>query len=185
MKLPQPVITAEVVSQIPGGATQLVISPRAVVTPAALDLVRSRKLTIRRETPAPAGSPAPAARRLAIVVSGSPVLDRVLLDRTSGWRRELLGCPDDAATLAIRELSRGEVDAVLIFTSKPFRAACRANRNAQVRAVAVSGIEDLKAAVGELRVNAACVDPTGRGDFEIRRWLRTADELLRPRGAAG
>jgi hypothetical protein len=50
-KLAQQVITASLIEeQVPRGASGVVVPPRAIITPAALDVVRSRKLVIRRES---------------------------------------------------------------------------------------------------------------------------------------
>ncbi len=156
--------------QVPRGTSQLVVTPRAVITPAALDVIRSRKIVVRREIVAPKELEA-ASRVLGIVVRNTPVLERLFQRARGSWKRELLGCPDDAAKLAISALCRGEVDRIVIFAAQHHRAACLANRNSHVKAVAIASVDDLKAAREQIRVNVVCVDPTNRGDFELSRML--------------
>ena len=170
-KLPQAVITAGLIEElVPRAATQIVVGLKAVVTPSALDIVRARKLTIRREAATKAGSAVPS-RTLAIVVRNTPMLERLHKQKATAWRRELLGCPDEAASLTISALCRGDADRVIIFAAQHHRAACLANRNSQVRAVAVSSADDLRAAAEHLRVNVVCIDPSNRSDFELSRMI--------------
>jgi hypothetical protein len=180
LRLAQAIITAEVIeAQVPKGTSQLVVTPKAILTPAALDVVRARKLKILREAAGKSvvGTP---TRRLAVVVKSSPVLDRLLTDRSLGWTRELLGCPDDAAKLAIGAICRGDADAVAIFATQHYRAACFANRHERVKAVAVATVDELQKAAAQMRVNVVSIDPTSRSDFEIRRILDAVAKL--PRG---
>jgi hypothetical protein len=166
-RLAQSVITARLIEeQVPKTASAVVVLPRAVVTPAAIDALRARKLTVRRESEA-APQVAGPSRMLAVVVRNTPAVER--LARQHAWRRELLGCPDDAAALAISSLSRGDADRVVIFAAQHHRAACLANRNATVKAAAISSFDDLRAVQEQLRVNVLCIDPTGRSDFELAR----------------
>jgi len=177
-RLGQPVITARLIEElVPKTASGLLVAQRAVITPAALDVVRARKLTIRREAAAVVEAPA-AGRTLAVVVRNTPAIDR--LGRQNRWRRELLGCPDDAAALAISTLARGDADRVVIFAAQSHRAACLANRNAVVKAAAVASFEDLRSVIEQLRVNVLCLDPTGRTDFELTRII---DLFEKPRAS--
>ena len=176
-RLSQAIVTAEVIeSLVPGGASQLVVTPKTILTPAALDLVRSRKLKIVREA-ATRPIVGTSTRRLAIVVRSTPGLDRLLTDRSLGWTRELLGCPDDAARLAAGAIGRGDADAVALFATQHHRAACFANRNDRVKAVAVASVDELQKAAEQVRVNVVCLDPTNRGDFELRRLLEAIAKL--------
>jgi hypothetical protein len=168
-RLAQPVITARLIEeQVPRGASAVVVSSRAVITPSALDVVRARKLVIRRESTANS-QPKSTSPLLAIVVRNTPVVER--LARQKSWRRELLGCPDDAAKLAISSLARGDSGGVLIFAAQNHRAACFANRNAAVKAAAVSSFEGLRAILDQLRLNVLCIDPAGASDFELTRMI--------------
>jgi hypothetical protein len=91
----------------------------------------------------------------------------------------LLGCPDDAAKLAISAVCRGEADRVVIFAAQHHRAAALSNRNAAVKAVAVSSFDDLRGALEQLRANVLCLDPTNRSDFEVARLVEHFEALGR------
>jgi hypothetical protein len=180
IRLSQAIITAEVLeTAVPKGSRQITIGPKAILTPAALDVIRSRHLWIQRESTSKATMPA-TTRRLAIVVRSTPALDRLLLAEPGAWRRELLVCPDDAATLATSSICRGDADVIAIFAQQHYRAACRANRNDRVRGVALKAVDELAIAASQLRVNTVCIDPTGRPEFELRRWLDAISKLSEP-----
>jgi hypothetical protein len=170
-KLAQSVITAGLIEeQVPRTASAVLVSPRAIITPAALDVVRARKLTIRRESAAGSQQQAKnVSPLLAIVVRNTPVVER--LSKQRAWRRELLGCPDDAAKAAISSITRGDASAVVIFAAQNHRAACFVNRNASVKAAAVHSFDALRGALDQLRLNVLCIDPTGLSDFEITRMV--------------
>ena len=89
----------------------------------------------------------------------------------AGWSREILGCPDDAAALAISAICRGESSGVVILSKQHFRAACRANRNDKVRAVPVGSPAEVKAAREQLRLNVIAIDPTHRSYFELKNTI--------------
>src|SRR5207253_1349443 len=77
--------------------------------------------------------------------------------------------PDDAAALAISAICRGDADRVVIFAAQHHRAAALSNRNAVVKAVAVSSFDDLRGALEQIRANVLCVDPSNRADFDVLR----------------
>ncbi|MFO1093552.1 MAG: hypothetical protein U0992_09605 [Planctomycetaceae bacterium] len=74
---------------------------------------------------------------LLLVVRSTPAVDRLYEDLKATCRRELLGCPDDAAKLAISAVARGEANSVIILAAQTHRAACPANRHDAAKAVAV------------------------------------------------
>jgi hypothetical protein len=87
-------------------------------------------------------------------------------------RKELLSCPDDAATFAISELSRGGFDGAIVFAKQTHRAACLANRHSAVKAVAVRDAAEVQAIRRQLRANVWCLDPSGKTYFELRNILK-------------
>lgn len=173
-------VTADLLVEFAAGQT-VIVAPKAIVTPAAWDVVRDRDLKVQRgETAAssssvPAASTKPAApgtAKLMIVVRSTPAVEKVYEELAGSWRRELLGCPDDAAKLAIGELSRGAAESVLILAEQTLRAACLANRSDKVKAVPVGGAGDVKSARTQLKVNTWCLDPGPMSYFELRNTLR-------------
>lgn len=177
------VITADV---LPGGVnneTRVIVPLRAIVTPAAWDAASERGLEIIRDN---AGLAAPftdaadnelrtAAARLLIVVRHTDAVGRLAEDLRGRWRREPVDCPDDAAALAISGICRGDASMAMIFAEQAHRAACLANRNERVKAAAIRDAVDVPIVRRQLRANVWCLDPTGRGWFELRRLLQAIE----------
>ncbi|MBX3436020.1 MAG: hypothetical protein KF861_00795 [Planctomycetaceae bacterium] len=156
---------------------------RSIVTPAAWDVARQRRLAITRHADEkgknsgqrvpPHSSVSPVSPRLLlIVVRHTDAVERFWDELRSTCRRELLSCPDDAAALAVSTICRGDAEMVEIFAEQTYRAACRANRNERVKAVAVRDAGDVRNVRTQLKANVWCVDPTGRSWFELRQLHR-------------
>lgn len=178
------VVTALTLDAITRGS-RVVVGTKAIVTPAAWDVAKERGIKIQRQA---ATTPAKSAERdgsvaakshdrtveasqLLIVVQNPEAVERLCegLDKT--WKRELVGCPDDAAKLAIGELARGSVKTAVILAEQTFRAACLANRHESVKAAAVQDVLEIKLARKQLRVNTWCVNPTSRTWYELRNMM--------------
>jgi hypothetical protein len=182
VELAETVITADVLNELIGDAGTVAIPKKSIITPAAWDVIKELGLEVRR--PARAGEAAKPATtltaaatstatgKLLIIVRNTDAVDRLWLDLQSSWRRELLGCPDDAAKLAISEVTRGETASVVILAEQSHRAACLANRHEKVKAVAIRDAAEVKAIGRQLKANVWCIDPTGRSWFELRNLFR-------------
>ncbi|MGD9853916.1 MAG: hypothetical protein AB7U20_03105 [Planctomycetaceae bacterium] len=177
------VVTAHALLSIAGNTTQVVVRKQAIVTPAAWDTAKERNIAIRRDTDCIAAHfPCAAGREgiasgspntlLLIVVQHTDAVERLWGDMHINGRREVLACPDDAAALAISAICRGEAETVVVFAEQTHRTACHANRNEQVKAVAVRDAEEVKAVRTQLRANVWCIDPTNRNWFELRQLHR-------------
>ncbi|MEW4488249.1 hypothetical protein AB1L42_09225 [Thalassoglobus sp. JC818] len=180
------VITAETLHRIPDGS-QVIVKPRAIITPAADDIVRQAKLMIERRlesqtaasTQSSSGK-APSASNStstlgAAIVRHSSALDSAL-EELKLKSRELVSCPDDAAKQAISEISRNGVNTMLIFAEQQHRAACLANRNERVKAVVVRDASDVQQIRKQLRANVWCLDPTDRSYYELKNVLKMITE---------
>jgi len=181
VSLNESVITAELVEAL-APATSVTVLKRAIVTPAAWDAIQARRVKLLRgEQPSVgattassvSGASSKTSRApLLIVVRHTPAIDQVWDDLKGAWKKDLQGCPDDAAKLAISSICRGEASQVVILAEQTHRAACLANRNEKVKAVAVSERSEIKAVRKQLRANVWCIDPTGRAYFERKNLLR-------------
>lgn len=109
---------------------------------------------------------------LAIVVRHTAALEQTLSVRDGSWQRELMSCPDDAAKLAISEISRGGARAIVILAEQVHRAACLANRHGRVKAVAVRDAGEIKEIQKQLRANVWCINPESRSFFELKMLLQ-------------
>lgn len=180
VEIAERVVTAAVLEEIAGDAAEIVVDAKAVVTPAARDIAKSRGFTIRRRT---ANSPArktldtqhSALNPLLIIVHHTDPIARLWDDLRSTWRREFLGCPDDAAQLAIAELARGGTSQVVIVAEQVHRAACLANRHERAKAVAIRDAADVQAIRTQLRANVWCLSPQNKSWFELRRLFQAFD----------
>ncbi len=180
------VVTADVfLDALNNGASHVVVAERAIVTPAAQDAARERGVRIVRSGDrlpslgfaahskyAAKPDDTTATSSLLIVVRHTDAVDRLCDDVHHQWRRELLGCPDDAAAFAISAICRSDAATVVILTEQAHRAACLSNRNESIKAVAVSEIGSVREIKQQLRANVWCVDPSERSWFELRNLLR-------------
>ncbi len=184
VELADTVITADLLSEQIGQAGTVAIPKKSIITPAAWDVIRQLGIEVQRParvgeeqsksavSSASGASTPTATGRLLIVVRHTDAVDRLWQDLQSSWRRELLGCPDDAAKLAISELSRGETASVVILAEQSHRAACLANRHEHVKAAAIRDAAEVKAIGKQMKTNVWCIDPTGRSWFELRNLFR-------------
>ena len=176
------VVTADVLVGALDGDMRVIVDETAIVTPAAWDAARERGVEVLRRPfaghlkcpakPGSAPSKSGVSRPLMAVVRNTEALDRLWDELRSNWRRELLDCPDDAAALATSAICRGETDTVVILAEQLHRAACLANRNARIKAVAVRDVGDVRQVRRQLRANAWCLDPTNLSWFELRNLFR-------------
>lgn len=172
--LSERIITGDLLTEKAAGATQIIIPVKAILTPTAHDFLKTSRAQVVR------GSAATAAAKSGevtsstwkwITVTSTSAVARLSDELGAGWSREVLGCPDDAASLAISAICRGEASGVVIVSKQHFRAACRANRNDKVRAVPVSSPAEVKSAREQLRLNVIAIDPTSRSYFELKNIL--------------
>lgn len=185
------IVTAELLAERAGGATEVRVGSGAIVTPAGWDYAREHGIEIRRGDAKPPASDGcqsaavnPSGSRtnssLLIVVRSTPAVERLYEDLQADWRRELLGCPDDAASLAISAVSRGETKTAVILTQQAHRAACLANRNGAVKAAAVPDAAGVRGVQKQLRANVWCVNPENRTWFELKNLFRAIGSQASP-----
>lgn len=170
--LSERVITEALLEEKLGGASSARFSPKAVLTPTARDYLRINEIEWAYATKAAAQQKSSGGALAALIVRSTPAVERVVADLLPGARTELLGCPDDAAKFAIAEIVRGGFARAVIFAEQAHRAACLANRHEAIKAVAVRDAADVAAIRKQLRANVWCLDPTGRGYFELRNVVK-------------
>lgn len=172
--LSERIITGDLLAEKATGATQIIIPVKAILTPTAHDFLKTSRVQVVRGSGTAATAKAGDVTSSTwkwITVTSTPAVARLSDELGAGWSREVLGCPDDAASLAISAICRGEASGVVIVSKQHFRAACRANRNDKVRAVPVSSPAEVKAAREQLRLNVIAIDPTSRSYFELKNIL--------------
>jgi hypothetical protein len=184
------VITGELLEQRLNGNSQrtIRIGPKAVLTPSARDFLKQRNIEWTRleKNAAPATN---SGIWKAIVASSTPALASALdeIGKTAGtrWERELSGDATEAATAAVSALCRGEAVGVAVFAGNAAAVACRANRNAKVRAAVVWSVRCVEAAKRQIGSNLIAVDPAGKSYFELRNLVRAFAADGPPRVPAG
>jgi hypothetical protein len=171
--LTERIITGDLLTEKASGASQIIIPVKAILTPTAHDFLKAYRTQVVRGSGAPASKSGEAITSTWkwITVTSTASVSRLSDELGAGWSREVLGCPDDAAALAISAICRGEASGVAIISQQHFRAACRANRNDKVRAVPISSPAEVKAAREQLRLNVIAIDPTSRSYFELKNIL--------------
>src|SRR5262249_51418857 len=125
-EIAEKVVTAEVLQAAVDRARAVLVQAKAIITPAAQDIAKQLGVEIRRAKKnheihgktRKAGDGAGAATgpvsaqtsaidastaQLLIVVQNTAAIDHLWDQLRGTWRREFLGCPDDAAKLAIGE----------------------------------------------------------------------------------
>lgn len=148
------------------------VSPRAVITPAARDLLRLRKMQIRRRHGKPATHESQGEAIVAAALSASDI-DPLLEDlaRHGCVVRRL---PDDGRLEALRrvvdEVLRGKTMG-LVLSDLPELAVCAANRTRGIRAVLGISRSVVRRAKRELAANLLIVDPQRQNILELRRMV--------------
>lgn len=178
------VITADLLAATVRTGMALQIGRKSIVTPAARDWLHTNKVAWSRS-----GSVAPqslvaseptvkvvSVGKWQLVIQTVTANVRALQDafkrQSDGWDIELVGQPHEAASAAIRSISTAERDGVVVISDFAEVIACRANRNARVRAAVIADRKQLELASHHLGVNLVCVNPQGKTFIELRNLLR-------------
>jgi hypothetical protein len=171
------VVASEDLRHALNGHRELLISPRAVITPLAAEELRARGVRVTRQ---PADSP-PVPGKAWAVAQDRPY--RQVASAVQGLRRDglavkdLPACPDGVSCSWSRALAecvgRGECAGGVVFCPDPGLVCCVANKVAGLRAVAVVTVGQVAQALLTLAPNLVAVEMPGRTFFEIRQILRT------------
>lgn len=160
------------------GVREAAVSPRAIVTPAARELLHDRKIKlVRAESKDAVAAPrysSAAGKRLALAIADGRPGDRAveMLRRefelrttpSAGWAAAVAASSD-----AVRDGWR-----CLLLSEAPARDAAEVNRSRGVWAAAVQHAGDVRRIRGEMSLNIAAIDPRGASDFAL---LATARAL--------
>lgn len=165
------VVTGESLVQRVDGHNSITIGPKTVLTPSALDFLRARGISWSR-VPVKGRTPEEPRRWLAVIVRATPAVSAVLQEARGAVRAELAGEVREAVRLAVAAVCRADAAGAILFTAEAFRAACLANRNGSIRAVAAATAACAETAVCEIGANVLAVDPTDRSYIELRNMVR-------------
>ncbi len=191
LELQEQVITAASLSGRLEGVQEVHIPQRAVVTPAANDLVREAgAVLVRRQTAA-------SHSQAAVLVLGVAETNWAASGLLSALASAGVGV-EQLARAGLRQTVEELADHAgrggrrcMLLTARPYLGACLANRRAGVRAVVIERGADAQGAVAEAAANMAVLDPAGWSAFALHRfvqWYATAasracpDELRHEEG---
>ncbi len=161
-ELSERVVTTEQIATIMPG-TAIRVPPSAVVTPAAIDMLRDRNVTLVRSTRD--GQNNAEKNQLWIVNTVSSFdasrLGKELQRQGMLLNRQTTSHLTDAVRYVVDHLSRGVVRAVLL-TEHTAVASCMANRSPLVRALHAKSVEEIEQACEEMAPNLLLLNPVGR-----------------------
>ncbi len=182
------VITAELLAQQAVAGADVLLEPRALITPAARDYLKQHQIRLSTAVDSASNiagrthSGERTVRWLGLRVATCPAFEGAWQsvarqqEWTCEWRSEC--STEEAAETARGELNRGTAEAVLLLTDRVATAACLANRHERVRALAMQHSLDLNG-LQELQPNVVCLSSQGLGFSDYLRMLR---EILKIRG---
>lgn len=171
LELTENVITEDLLSEKATGASEIRLSPTAVITPSGRDWLRKQGVLWERSDRTPSSRKS-AAWRL-IVATTADAADKLTEEVTRwGWTLDCVGGAEEAAVCGVTSLSEGTTG-VVILTSEPERVACRANRHQHVRAASVTAVADVTRVRHQLGANFVTLCPGERGFFELRNMMKT------------
>lgn len=168
------VITADVLNaQVPPGS-KVIIGPKSIVTPSAQDYLRQNRIIVERGETTTTGGNVSGVRWKILMSSVTDQTARavdVICGQRSQLNREISGSAVEAATSAISAITRAEVAGVMVLTGHPQVVACRANRNAAIRAAVVTDLAGWHQTQTQLKPNVVCISPRERGFMELQNLI--------------
>lgn len=165
------VVTGDLLEKTVNGARSILIGDRSILTPSARDFLRQQGITwdiAAKET----DTHNVASRWLAVVVQSTPAVATMLEHHAADWKQLRAADTSEAAGAAVSAICRADADGVVVLSQHPEAVACRANRNANVRAAVVGDILETKAAQQSIGANVLCCDPKQKPFFELRNLLK-------------
>jgi len=166
------VITLESIAGRLQGAKQLVVSPRALVTPAVRDELRRRGVALVRGSDA--SSERQGVPRVLLVVGRTrhdpQAVVQMLVEEGIDVQTESSDCMIASTDKLAAAVAQGQLG--LLWTRHTAAGLCLANRHAGVRAVLAAGVPATAAAVAAVGANVLVVDPTVGTAYEKKQILR-------------
>jgi ribose 5-phosphate isomerase RpiB len=151
-----------------GGIRRLVVSPRAVVTPSARDLLKENNVTLVRSL----RTATPTAVRIAVATAGtnfdvSEIVRSLRQNRTEVEQLASTGVAQVTRELAEEVRKSGKLG--VLITPETTQAVCLANRHRGVRAATAASRGEVNEIIKAVGANFVIVDPARRSRFEVQR----------------
>jgi ribose 5-phosphate isomerase RpiB len=144
----------------------------AVVTPAARDHLRERKVALLRRDAASQSGRGSARLAFGLTETHYDASDLMKQLATQGIKVERLsagGLPEVMDRAAERVTSDASLG--LVVTGQSTAAVCLANRRPGIRAACAKQVADVEAAIVEIGVNLLVIDPRGQSSFALRQMI--------------
>ncbi|MBX7073393.1 MAG: hypothetical protein K1X71_09625 [Pirellulales bacterium] len=168
--LTERVVTTRLLEGRLAGVATVSVAARAVVTPAARDLLRERKIALRRGDAAEAATKAAPAARLVIGVAETHFDPAALVARVKPRLATVEQLPRVGLAGVVSELAdrvRLGGDRGVLFTGEPQVALVLANRHPGVRAVAVGCADSMRRARAAIGPNVLVIQPRGKSSYQM------------------
>lgn len=172
LQLPGNVISVAQLQDKLAGVKRVSVAPRAVVTPAARDLLRDRGIQLDRSAAA-TGSAAPAGKKpFALAISDTTFCPAQLASRLNKAGLAVQRLPQVGLAGVVQEMT-GHVThnggRGLLITEHAPAAVCLANRRSGIQAVAAQNCQQLEEISRSLAVNLLVIDPRGMSSFQLEQ----------------
>lgn len=173
------VITIETLANL-AGATSVNIGQKAILTPAAKDLLRERGISLQRVSTSSGRGLSTAAKPANVIGLVSFACETALETNSlveqlarAGVSAECLNSAAGGVAELIPQLATNASRQKLIcFTSQPSLVLCAANRHATLRAAGANCACCVREAAGSIGANLLVVKPRGKSQHQLVQLIR-------------
>jgi len=171
------VITADLLAEKIKGQTVVGIAAESILTPSAKDYLREFRVNVHRPASVASSRKEQGTLWRAVVLSNSSAVENTLAtieqQTNTRWSQELSASLEEAIQDAISSLCRADAAGVVLFAEAAEKAACLANRNQKIRAVAIQDVNQLRNVITQMSPNLICVNPADKSFIELRNLMKT------------
>ena len=177
LRWPGRVLAAADLRRSLNGHREVVLTDRAIITPLALEELRTNGVAVKRQALETQPQP-PAVWAFAQERPHPGVQSAVEAVQREGLSLKELGAAGESSPCrwarAVAEcVARGECQGGVVFCQDPGLVCCVANKVAGLRAASVVSVAQAARAALTLGANLLAVEMPGRTFFEVRQILRT------------
>jgi len=170
------VITADLLAEKIKGQSVVGIAAESILTPSAKDYLREFRVSVHRSTSVASSRKEQGTPWRAIVLSNSSAVENTLAtieqQTNTRWSQELSASLEEAIKDAISSLCRADAAGIVLFAEAAENAACLANRNQKIRAVAIQDVNQLRTVITQMSPNLICVNPAQKSFMELRNLVK-------------
>jgi len=150
------------------GVTTIRVKPKTIVTPAARDELRDRKIRIAFDLGASVETNDHCPKTILLGTTCNSTGNSLRDQLAANGIQVQLHVEKSAALLANKVGKKISASMpALIVTDQPYWAACSANRSSNVRAVVIGDPNELRAAKAELNPNCVIIKSGNEGQFNL------------------